>query len=201
MSDLFWFIQDIFRTLAGFALVVGLLYFIYHRSAFRWQYLAKSYARPWGKPLEIKHMQSVVLYGMRAGGNIHRGIVTIGIEKDGVAFKPLWFLAPFHEPLFIPYSDIRGWGQQWYLDDKSVELEFARAPEVKLLMAASEFKWIREFAGNRANITDARSPNNAKPEFFYWFSLIVGLLSLGFGLVVVGSLLGFWDLPVTGRGQ
>ena len=31
----------------------------------------------------------------------------------------------FCESLFIPYSAIKGWQQQWYLDSKSVELEFA----------------------------------------------------------------------------
>lgn len=197
MSDIFWFIQDIFRGLAGFALVIGLLYFIYHRSAFRWQYLAETYARPWGKPFRVKHLQSAVLYGMRAGGNIHRGIVTIGIEEHGVAFKPLWFLAPFHEPLFIPYEDIKGWDQHWYLDDKSVELEFIRAPEVKLLMAASELKWIREFAGNRVDIKEIRSPYNAKPSLFYALNLLFGFIGIGVGIFAIGAMLGFWDIPVT----
>lgn len=197
MSDIFWFIQDIFRGLAGFALVIVLLYFIYHRSAFRWQYLAETYARPWGRPFRVKHLQSAVLYGMRAGGNIHRGIVTIGIEERGVAFKPFWLLAPFHEPLFIPYEDIKGWNQQWYLDDTSVELEFIRAPEVKLLMAASEFKWIREFAGNQLDIKEIRSPHNAKPTFLYAFNLLFGFFGMGIGIFVIGAMLGFWDITVT----
>lgn len=196
MAEIYWSIQDVFRSMFGFAFAAGLMYFIFYRSAFRWQYLAQVYARPWGSPISERRFQTIILYGMRPGGNILKGVFTIGVEEEGIAFKSLWLFAPFHEPLFIPFDDIKGWNQTWYLNDKSVELEFARAPEVKMLLAASEFQWIREFAGRRLEYRHDQSPHNDKPLIFYWATLLMGILGIGLVLALAGSFLGFWNLPI-----
>jgi hypothetical protein len=87
--------------------------------------------------------------GRQGAFNSYKGILKIGVDQNGVSLaiiRPFSFFY-FCEPLFIPYSEIKGWQQQWYLDSKSVELEFARVPEVKMVMPADQVEWMRKRSG------------------------------------------------------
>jgi len=64
-------------------------------------------------------MQSAVLYGHWAAFNSYNGFVTIGVHQTRLALKVMPIFSLFHWPLFIPFSEIKGWQQTWYLDPSS----------------------------------------------------------------------------------
>lgn len=89
----------------------------------------------------------------------------------------------FHEPLFIPFTDIRGWSTTWYLDGKSTELELSSAPDVKIVMPTEQVEWIRSFSGGEMVLSDEVAPNGEAGRGSYVFVLvnaILGLTALGF---------------------
>jgi len=125
--------------------------------AYRWRYLAKSYAAQAGPVIDKRNMRSAVLIGLGAF-NSFKGIITIGVHENGASFRVMPIFSLFHEPLFVPYSDIRGWRATWYLDARSSELEFGRSPEVKMVLPQEDAEWIRSHAGHKMRLRDDRPP-------------------------------------------
>lgn len=156
-----------------FGLSVFVLLFggILYRTACRWRRLAKSYSQPVGDALESRRMQSAVLLGF-GGYNSLKGILTIGVHKTGVSFRVLAPFALFHSPLFIPYGDIRGWQTTWYLDAPSTELEFSRAPGVKMVVPTDQAEWIGSHAGHRMILRTDSPPNGKTGQGWRAFILI-----------------------------
>ena len=101
---------------------------MYKRDAIHWNYLAKTYARPWQKPIS-ERWGNAVLYGKFPVSKAYNGILKIGVHEDGFSLRVRFpLISYFCEPLFIPFRDVRGWDQTWYLNSKTVELELAGAP-------------------------------------------------------------------------
>jgi hypothetical protein len=164
-------------AIPGLAVAGGLLCFVYKRNAGLWDKLAEVYAREWREGPDERRFQSAVAY---TGGKTfvsYKGFLVISLHGDGFAIKPMNLFSLFHKPLFIPYADVEGWRTQWYLDSKSIELTFAKAPAVKLVMPEEQVQWI---AGRGAiTVRDAQTPHEAKPHFWYWLVIVNGVLGLG----------------------
>lgn len=145
--------------LTVFGLVVSVLLFggMLRANAYRWRYLAKSYAAESGPIRDKRNMRSAVLIGLGAF-NSFKGILTIAVHEDGVSFRVMPAFSLFHEPLFVPYSDISGWRTIWYLNADSSELEFRRAPEVKMILPTEDAEWIRSYAGHEMTLRDVSPP-------------------------------------------
>lgn len=174
------FLQQALTFAFGSGLAIGLFVFVYWRNSARWRLLARHYGRDWGRPSETRKMQNGVMYGQGAF-NSYKGILKIGVDQNGVSLaiiRPFSFFY-FCEPLFIPYSEIKGWQQQWYLDSKSVELEFARVPEVKMVMPADQVEWMRKRSGLQMTVRAEPTPHRDKPTFWYYFMILQGGLALG----------------------
>lgn len=165
-------IYSLMTTIAGFAFVVGLVGFIYSRDANHWRYLAKSYERNWQTPIS-ERWGNVVLYGKFPVSKAYNGILKLGIHSNGLSLKVM--MPPqniFCRPLFVPFKDIRGWDQTWYLNAKTVELELEHAPEVKMAMPRDQMEWIRSAGGSEIEIMDQASPHRDKPVLWHAFLIV-----------------------------
>ncbi|MEM8935072.1 MAG: hypothetical protein AAGC77_01535 [Pseudomonadota bacterium] len=179
MAPIAEIIDKLYLGAVGLGVMVGVLYVIYYRDAHFWRHLAQQYARPWTTPLQKKRFQHAVAYGDGFGSKSYNGLLTIGLHETGVALRVTPPFSYFHEPIFIPYKDIRGWDQSWYLNASTLELEFERAPKVKLVMPAEQVQWIQSESQNAMEISTSSSPHNDKPTLWYFillFQLIAGIL-------------------------
>lgn len=175
------FISQVGTFVFGSAIAGGLFFGVHWRNAYRWRMLARHYGREWRQPTETRTMQNGVLYGHDTAYNSYKGILKIGVDHNGVSLaiiRPFSFFY-FCEPLYIPFKEIKGWQQSWYLDSKSVELEFARVPEIKMVMPADQVEWMRKRAGQQLTIRAEPTPHKDKPVFWYYFVLIQSAMIIG----------------------
>jgi hypothetical protein len=169
----------------GLGVFAFLFFGMLWRTAVRWRYLAARYAGEPGKAVETRRMQNGVLLGL-GGFNSVKGIINIGVHANGLSFRIMPPFSLFHEPLFVPYDDIRGWRTTWYLDSRSIELEFRNAPEVKLVVPVDQAKWMQKFAGNRMVLKDEPPPGGKAGRGWYAFMLVSAGISLAM-LVVMAT--------------
>ncbi|MBI1385161.1 MAG: hypothetical protein GC150_09645 [Rhizobiales bacterium] len=164
-------------TVFGLAVFAFLFGGMLRAKAYRWRYLAESYAADPGPPVGERNMRSAVLVGLGAFNSL-KGIMTIRTHETGVSFRVMPAFSLFHEPLFVPYTDIRGWKTTWYLDAPSSELEFRRAPQVKMILPAEDAEWIREHAGQKMAFRNVPPPQGNAGRASHFFATTHALLSL-----------------------
>jgi hypothetical protein len=164
-------------TVFGLAVFVFIYGGMLRANAYRWRYLAKSYAVESGPIIEKRNMRSAVLVGLGAFNSL-KGILTIAVHENGVSFRVMPLFSLFHEPLFVPYSDIRGWRTTWYLDAPSSELEFRRAPEVKMVLPTDDAEWIRSHAGHEMFLRDVNPPQGNAGRGWHAFTVAYLFASL-----------------------
>lgn len=175
-------------TLFGLAMFAAIYGGMLWSNSRRWRYLSRHYSSGVGAPTRSKSMQSVVLLGL-GGFNSKKGIVTVGVHKDGVSLRVLPLFSLFHEPLFVPYTDIKGWATTWYLDAPSTEIELRRAPEVKLILPEELAEWIKGFSGSKMALSQKSPPQGRAGRGWYYFRVahasfvLVSLIGL-FGYLV-----------------
>ena len=170
-------------TLFGYGLAGALFSWVLWTKALRWRYLAMSYAGEPGDPIEEQRFQSAVLLGLN-GFNSLKGILTLGVHETGVSLRIFAPFSLFHTPLFIPYDDIAGWKTSWYLDARSVELEFRNAPDVKMIVPAEQAEWVHSFAGHKMMLRNVAPPHGNAGRGWYVFSLA----SFGFAVLTLAWL-------------
>ncbi len=150
-------------------------------NARRWRYLAEHYATDDEHTGETRHMQNAVLLGL-GGFNSLKGIVSIGVNEAGVSLRVMPVFSLFHMPLFIPHSDIQGWGTSWYLDGSSSELQLRHAPDVKIVVPTETATWIKGFSGNKMLLRSDEPPTGKSGQGWRLFVLVhacMGLLMMG----------------------
>lgn len=108
--------------LFGGVIVVVLMSVIHKRDAVDWDQLVGVYGRDWQAPRLYKRFANMILYSEGRPAKSYKSVVEIGLLDDGIAFRPNRILRPFQPPIFIPYTDIQGWDQNWYLDARFTEL-------------------------------------------------------------------------------
>ncbi len=163
-----------------FVLFFGMLW----RQAFRWRNLAQYYAGDGGRLLEHRNLQSAVLLG-QGGFNSLKGILKIGVNEKGVSLRVMKPFSLFHAPLFIPFADIRGWKTSWYLDAPSTELEFRRAPEIKIVVPSEQAEWIQSRAGQTMMLRDVPPPRGKAGQGWRAFLIAYAGYSLVMLIVIV----------------
>ncbi len=161
----------------GIGVFLFLFFGMLRLQAVRWRYLATSYAREPGRAIETRSMQNGVLLGLR-GYETVKGILNIGVHATGISFRIMPPFALFRDPLFVPYDDIQGWRTTWYLDSRSVEIQFRNAPEVKLIVPAEQAAWMQKFAGQKMVLHDTTPPNGKAGRGWYAFALTSAGISL-----------------------
>ena len=164
-------------SMIGVSVFILLFGGILWANARRWRYLSSIYGGPTNRPLEQRRMQSAVLLGL-GGFNSLKGLLLIGVEPSGVSFRVLPPFSLFHAPFFVPYADIRGWDTSWYLDARSTELEFSRAPGIKMVMPAEQAEWIGSFAGHRMILNEACPPKGKAGRGWHAVALVHASISL-----------------------
>lgn len=171
-------IQQMFSTAFGLAIAGGLMSLIFKRHSIDWAELERVYGREWRAPAEARSLQTMTLYSEGRPAKSYKGLLTIGLYPDGVGLHVIRLLAPFHEPLFIPYTDIRGWKQNWYLDAAASELELAGAPHMKLIMPADQAAWIAAASDGRVVMSEDRPPHGNWPWATFWSALVFGAMAV-----------------------
>jgi hypothetical protein len=177
-------LNQAFGLLFGLAFVVVLMGFVYKRDAVDWEQLVKVYGRDWREPLLLKRFANMILYSEGRPAKSYKGIVAIGLYEDGIALRPNRILVPFQQPIFIPYADIQGWDQTWYLDAKSTELSFRKTPHMRMIMPQDQVEWMLTLSRGAAQISTERPPHGTRP----WISYYVALASGAMVLVVIAMI-------------
>ncbi len=167
-----------FSALIGGGIVVGLMGFIYYRHAHKWRILAGPYARAWHKPIKQRWLGNVILYGGGPAFASYSGVVFLGVHETGISLRHIPFLSPFHAPIFIPYDDIRSRNTVWFLNARSVELEFLRAQDVKMVLPRETVEWVSKSSGVELYIHDGSTTHGARPNFWYAATLLIGVFAL-----------------------
>lgn len=170
-------IEKLFLLAMGLSVFGGSLAIVLWRNAIDWRYLAGIYPSLRSRAIEARHMQNAVSYGVGGASRSYNGILTIERHDTGVALRILPPFSIFHAPIFIPFTDIIGWNQQWYLNSKSVEIEFLRAPNVKFVMPLSQIEWLYEGSKGQFELTDKCSPYQQRPVIWYTIIIAMGILT------------------------
>ncbi|MEL6364535.1 MAG: hypothetical protein AAFR11_06820 [Pseudomonadota bacterium] len=170
--------ETLILSVIGYGVFFGLMWVVLSRDAHWWRYLASAYASPREAALETRRFQHGVVYGKGGASKSYNGLLTIERRAEGVALSVIPPFSFFHKPLFIPYKDVQGWGQLWYVNAKSVELTFERAPDVKLVMPASQIEWLQQASGAAMEIRSETSPHTARPNLWYLAIFVQGMLAL-----------------------
>lgn len=168
-----------FLSLIGVSVFFGVLFTIYFRDAHRWRYLHQIYGAPWQSPLKTRRFQHAVASGNGVGSKSYNGFLTIGVHPTGFALRLIPPFSLFQKPLFIPYREVKGWDQFWYMNVKTIELEFASAPDIKLVMPAAQVKWLQESSQGQLYLTGQTTPHRQRPTVWYAVIVLQGLMALG----------------------
>jgi hypothetical protein len=182
-------------ALFGYSVFAFLFFGALWRFAGRWRYLAERYAADPGRPRERRGLQSAVLLGL-GGYNVLKGILKVGVHDTGISLRILPPFNLFHKPLFVPFQEIEGWKTTWYLDSRSTELAFRRAPDVKMVVPADLAEWIAGSSRQKMTLHEDRPPQGNAGRGWYAFVLVTG----AFMLVMLAILIGFLLAHVTTPG-
>lgn len=174
-------LSQIIRGLFGAGIVVGLLLFVYKRDAVDWEQLARVYGKPWQTPRLHKRFANMILYSEGRPSKSYQSTMGIGLHDDGIALRPNRLLVPFQPPVFIPYADIRGWGQDWYINADSTELSFAKTPHMRVIMPRDQVEWMLSLAKGTVYISETRPPHGTRP----WLTYVTALASVAMAIVVI----------------
>lgn len=176
---------QIFGHLFGVIIVAAMMIALFRREAVDWEQLVSAYGRDWRPPRLQKRFANMILYSQGRPAKSYKGIVQIGLHDDGVALRPNRILRPFQKPIFVPYRDILGWDQDWYLDAKSTELSFRKASHMRLIIPHEEVKWMLTFANGAARISDERPPHGTRPWLTFIFALASGVMALVVSVIIL----------------
>lgn len=178
---------QIVGQLFGVVIVGALILALSSRDAVDWDHLVSAYGRDWWPPRMQKRFANMILYSEGRPAKSYAGVIQIGLHDDGVALRPNRLLRPFQRSIFIPYEDIQGWDQGWYLDGKSTELSFRKAPHMRLIMPRDQVEWMLAHAKGTARILDARPPHGTRPWLTYITALAFGVMTLGVIIVILAK--------------
>lgn len=170
---------------SGGVIVVVLMSVMYKRDAVDWEKLVSVYGRDWQTPRFYKQFANMILYSEGRPAKSYKGIISIGLLDDGFALRPNRILVPFQSPVFIPYADVQGWDQGWYIDAKSTELSFRQAPHIRMIMPRKQVEWMLSLAGDAVKISEARPPHGTRPWLTYVHALISAALLVVLVIAVV----------------
>ena len=157
--------------IAGYAFVAFLVVRLYKKRSIFWNHLETTYSTSYKAPTQERWGQAV-MYGHFFAARIIKTQVKIGANNDGISLRAIFPLdALFRKPLFIPYRDIRGWDESWFINSKTVELDLLAVPEVKIAMPRDEVEWIKNVSGGKFMLMGQNPPQKTRPTIWYMFAI------------------------------
>lgn len=140
----------------GLGLVIGggALALVIWRDSWRWRQLAEAYetsAEPQGPR---KRFATVILHCRGVAYNSYHSMVTLHVGRNGIwlLFRPFLLTLPFFRPLYIPFADLQATLQTWMLIHKTVELETAKVPGLKITVWQRTADWIDDESGGHLGL-------------------------------------------------
>ena len=115
-------ISQIFSGLFGSAFAVGIFLFVMKRNAMRWTALAEEFGPPREEPVAKRRFQDVIVHAPSGIFNSYKGITTIGVHRDGIAFSLWGPFALYHAPFFVPFDRMKIARRDWYVNAASVNI-------------------------------------------------------------------------------
>lgn len=136
-------IVTLFFNLVSYSLPVAMVGGMWKLNSRRWNRLARAY-QTLNETVGIaeRKSQTVHLVGGDIGWNSYKGIVTIGVTRDGILLKLMKPLSIFHPPLLIPYGECHIEPRQGLLIGKTVEYTLHHVRNVKLIIGDDLQNWI-----------------------------------------------------------
>ena len=110
-----------------------------------WQRLAEVYASPQPPGLDKRHMCSLRIGKNAVNGARYNGVMTIGVNADGIWLRPFFPFSFRHPGLFLPFLDAKGEEVpgiigSWF------DITVSGVPELHLRVSESVGRWIEETA-------------------------------------------------------
>ncbi|TWT80413.1 hypothetical protein CA13_18290 [Planctomycetes bacterium CA13] len=129
--------------LVSYSLPVGLMCVMWKLNARRWTRLARAYRVVEGTDCVAKRtMQTVILVAGDVGWNSYKGIVTVGVTREGILLKLMPPFSLFHPPILIPYGDSHIEPKRWYLIGKTLQYTLREVSDVKMIVHDDLQDWI-----------------------------------------------------------
>lgn len=128
------FLQTLFLGLYGLAFGAGLLGFVYWRHGEIWRKVEAVYPGRNPNPGRNYHLETILFVKSPILFFSHRGLVTVNLGETGVSFKILPPISLIQKPIFVPYSDLRIYGDNWMLMGRVCWLEFKGLPGVRMIV-------------------------------------------------------------------
>lgn len=172
-------LHQIFSLIFGLAMVFGLLIFIYKRDAVDWEKLQAAYSRDWLPPEDEKKFATVILYSDGRMAKSYKGLLTLGLYPHGIGLRPSRILLPFQYPIYVPYEDIEGWHQNWFIDGASTEIAFRKTPGMRMIMPKSQLDWIQSKLNIQIPVSKQKPPHGKWPAFSFIHAVVMGVLTVG----------------------
>ncbi len=134
-------------TLLALPLPIALLLFIFWRTAWQWRALAERYGVDDPNP----HTEKLGWLVLRSGAlqiNSYNGTTAAGVAADHLTLRIVNPFAMFHQPLKIPFSELKIERSRWYMNSTSYMLTARRVPNVGIIMPESYLEWLVAQAGD-----------------------------------------------------
>ncbi len=153
-------IGSLLLALVRYSLLVGLMCGLWKFNSRRWTRLARAYrVVDIGDRVATRTMQTVILVAGDIGWNSYKGIVTIGVTREGLLLRLMPPFSLFHSPLLIPYRDCHVEPRRWYLIGKTVQYSLRSVSDVKIIIHDDLQAWIETQAASLATTPgDAMTP-------------------------------------------
>jgi hypothetical protein len=156
-------IGNMLHFLIASSLPVGLMCMMWRLNARRWSRLANAYpAFDAADCVATRTMQTVILTGGAIGWNSYKGIVTVGVTKEGILLQMMLPFSLFHLPILIPFGDCHIEPRRWYMIGKTVQYALRGVTDVQMIIHDDLQEWIESQAVRVAMAqTSTRISNDA----------------------------------------
>jgi hypothetical protein len=144
-----------FRSLIGFGVLFGLLYWAFNVQAKMWRALTTRYAKAKQKPvLARKFPETIVIYdsavkGWQLGGRpkytTYFG-TTISTLEDGLlisAIPPINFIPPFKD-IYLPFREMDITSHPWMLWNEAYAISMDKASDLNVIFSQDTLQWLRQ---------------------------------------------------------
>lgn len=105
-----------------------------------WAALAEVYPAFESYDGAARRFSSISMERLKGLPTNYNGVVTLGADVRGLHLRILLPFRPYHPDLVIPWSDVAA-SKKRFLLAEGVELQFARAPGVRLAMPRALAEW------------------------------------------------------------
>lgn len=147
-----------FRSLIGFGVLFGLLFWAFHVQAKMWRALVARYGQANQTPvLARKFPETIVIYnaavkGWQLGGRpkytTYYG-TTISVLGDGLlisALPPIHLIDPFKD-IYLPFNEMDLRSHPWMQWKEPYAISMDNASDLKVIISQDTLQWLRQATG------------------------------------------------------